>query len=153
MSLSALLYVTLFSLLYFRPVLCTCTFCGYNGPTRVELINGNLLHPTLVFAHILLGTLTWLSAGAICLFGCWLGCCLIPFAIDGCKDVEHYCGYVLISSLLFFITTTLMHSTTIPSFSTPSSNFSLTSFTFSLLTTIQLMPKSCWSLSKNSISW
>eukprot|EP00026_Physarum_polycephalum_P019656 Phypoly_transcript_21775.p1 GENE.Phypoly_transcript_21775~~Phypoly_transcript_21775.p1 ORF type:complete len:180 (+),score=31.63 Phypoly_transcript_21775:30-569(+) len=59
------------------PVVCTCTFCGNNGPTRVEFVNG---------------TLTWLAAGGICLIGCWLGCCLIPFAVDGCKDVEHHCG-------------------------------------------------------------
>lgn len=37
------------------------------------------------------GTLTWLSAGALCLLGCWLGCCLIPFCLDGCKDVIHSC--------------------------------------------------------------
>lgn len=37
------------------------------------------------------GTLTWLAAGALCLLGCWLGCCLIPFCLDGCKDVIHSC--------------------------------------------------------------
>lgn len=37
------------------------------------------------------GTLTWLSAGALLLLGCWLGCCLIPFCLDGCKDVIHSC--------------------------------------------------------------
>ncbi|XP_078361997.1 lipopolysaccharide-induced tumor necrosis factor-alpha factor homolog isoform X2 [Oculina patagonica] len=37
------------------------------------------------------GTLTWLAAGALCLVGCWLGCCLIPFCLDGCKDVIHSC--------------------------------------------------------------
>lgn len=37
------------------------------------------------------GILTWLSAGLICLFGCWLGCCLIPFCVDGLQDVKHKC--------------------------------------------------------------
>ncbi|XP_046573737.1 lipopolysaccharide-induced tumor necrosis factor-alpha factor homolog isoform X2 [Haliotis rubra] len=37
------------------------------------------------------GGLTWLAAGLICLFGCWLGCCLIPFCINDLQDVHHTC--------------------------------------------------------------
>lgn len=37
------------------------------------------------------GMLTWLSAGLICLFGCWAGCCLIPFCIPDLQDVTHQC--------------------------------------------------------------
>ncbi|CAG5115065.1 unnamed protein product [Candidula unifasciata] len=37
------------------------------------------------------GLLTWAVAGAICMFGLWLGCCLIPFCINATKDVEHRC--------------------------------------------------------------
>ncbi|XP_060072372.1 lipopolysaccharide-induced tumor necrosis factor-alpha factor homolog [Ylistrum balloti] len=37
------------------------------------------------------GALTWLSAGVLCVFGCWLGCCLIPFCINDLSDVQHKC--------------------------------------------------------------
>jgi len=37
------------------------------------------------------GTLTWVAAGGLALLGCIFGCCLIPFCIDGCKDVVHVC--------------------------------------------------------------
>ncbi|KAK3090159.1 hypothetical protein FSP39_009559 [Pinctada imbricata] len=37
------------------------------------------------------GTITWLVAGILLLIGLWLGCCLIPFCLDGCKDVIHRC--------------------------------------------------------------
>ncbi|XP_022286190.1 lipopolysaccharide-induced tumor necrosis factor-alpha factor homolog [Crassostrea virginica] len=37
------------------------------------------------------GTLTWLSSGLICIVGCWLGCCLIPFCMPDLQDVKHTC--------------------------------------------------------------
>lgn len=37
------------------------------------------------------GTMTWLVAGILCFVGLFMGCCLIPFCIDGCKDVVHSC--------------------------------------------------------------
>jgi len=38
------------------------------------------------------GALTWLAGGLLCLFGCWLGCCLIPFCMPDLQDVEHRCS-------------------------------------------------------------
>nr|XP_022318234.1 lipopolysaccharide-induced tumor necrosis factor-alpha factor-like isoform X3 [Crassostrea virginica] len=37
------------------------------------------------------GTLTWIACCVIAAVGCWLGCCFIPFCVDGCKDVIHAC--------------------------------------------------------------
>lgn len=37
------------------------------------------------------GTLTWIACFVVFIVGCWLGCCFIPFCVDGCKDVVHSC--------------------------------------------------------------
>jgi lipopolysaccharide-induced tumor necrosis factor-alpha factor len=34
---------------------------------------------------------TWLIALVVCLAGCWLGCCLIPFCVDAMKTARHFC--------------------------------------------------------------
>ncbi|CAF0839700.1 unnamed protein product [Brachionus calyciflorus] len=39
----------------------------------------------------IIGPITWLIAGVLCVFGFNCGCCLIPFCADSCKNVEHYC--------------------------------------------------------------
>ncbi|EFX82793.1 hypothetical protein DAPPUDRAFT_48931 [Daphnia pulex] len=37
------------------------------------------------------GLIAWLSGGLLVLFGCWLGCCLIPCCIPECMNVHHAC--------------------------------------------------------------
>ncbi|XP_035665223.1 lipopolysaccharide-induced tumor necrosis factor-alpha factor-like [Branchiostoma floridae] len=58
------------------PVHMQCTNCG-------QQIITNLTYVT--------GMTTWLACIAICAFGGFLGCCLIPFCLDGLKDVRHTC--------------------------------------------------------------
>ena len=55
------------------PVQCTCPHCKQTVVTRIEKQSG---------------LLTWLLIGILLLIGCWLGCCLIPLCVDGCK-VRH----------------------------------------------------------------
>ncbi|XP_040150925.1 LITAF domain-containing protein isoform X1 [Anopheles arabiensis] len=39
------------------------------------------------------GMIAYVSGFLIALFGCWLGCCLIPCCIDECMDVHHTCPH------------------------------------------------------------
>ena len=32
--------------------------------------------------HTETGVIAWISAGLLCVFGCWLGCWLIPLCMD-----------------------------------------------------------------------
>jgi lipopolysaccharide-induced tumor necrosis factor-alpha factor len=58
------------------PTMCVCPNCHAQIQTEVRV------NP---------GICAWASCIGLCLLGCWLGCCLIPFAIPECQDVEHYC--------------------------------------------------------------
>jgi len=59
------------------PCQVTCQYCNQQMTTRTVYTSG---------------ALTWLACIGIAFIGCILGCCLIPFCIDGCKDVEHHCS-------------------------------------------------------------
>ncbi|XP_066496900.1 lipopolysaccharide-induced tumor necrosis factor-alpha factor homolog [Tiliqua scincoides] len=37
------------------------------------------------------GSLTYAVSCGLCVVGCCLGCCIIPFLTNCCKDVDHYC--------------------------------------------------------------
>lgn len=38
------------------------------------------------------GSFSYLLGSVLCIFGCWLGCCLIPCCYEGCMDIEHHCA-------------------------------------------------------------
>ncbi|XP_047388745.1 lITAF domain-containing protein isoform X3 [Sciurus carolinensis] len=37
------------------------------------------------------GLLTWLLCSGLLVFGCFLGCCLVPFFVKSLMDVSHSC--------------------------------------------------------------
>jgi lipopolysaccharide-induced tumor necrosis factor-alpha factor len=59
------------------PVQIECRYCNETMVTRVKPIAGNM---------------TWIFCGALAIFGCWLGCCLIPFCVRDLQDMEHKCS-------------------------------------------------------------
>jgi len=59
------------------PQLATCSTCNEQVMTSVAYVAGSM---------------TWLLCFIIVIFCGWLFClCLIPFCMDGCKDVIHSC--------------------------------------------------------------
>ncbi|XP_022318236.1 lipopolysaccharide-induced tumor necrosis factor-alpha factor homolog [Crassostrea virginica] len=69
---------THFNTILFRefPVAMQCQYCHASVTTSTRYESG---------------TLTWVACFVIAFIGLWLGCCLIPFCLDGCKDVIHSC--------------------------------------------------------------
>ncbi len=58
------------------PIPAKCPNCHKDVLTRTEAQSG---------------LLTWLLCGGSFVFGLVAGCCLIPFFVDACKDINHYC--------------------------------------------------------------
>ncbi|KAJ8391838.1 hypothetical protein AAFF_G00084540 [Aldrovandia affinis] len=61
-----------------QPVQAHCPVC-------LRLVVSRLEHNS--------GTMAWLTCAGLFIFGCVYGCCLIPFFMDGLKDVTHYCPH------------------------------------------------------------
>lgn len=68
--------IILQNVLHEDPAQMRCPGCGADIITQIRYENG---------------TVTYLAAGLMCIVGLWLGCCLIPFCINGAKDVVHSC--------------------------------------------------------------
>ncbi|KAJ1097859.1 hypothetical protein NDU88_002975 [Pleurodeles waltl] len=77
---------------------------GYNNPGGPAVMIGNqnreipmrttcpaCQQPIVTSISYTNGTQTWLLCILMAIFGLVLGCCLIPFFVDSCKDVDHYC--------------------------------------------------------------
>lgn len=58
------------------PVRTSCPHC------RADIVTAT---------HFESGTFSWVVCVILCLVGCDLGCCLIPFCMEGCQDVVHSC--------------------------------------------------------------
>lgn len=59
-----------------KPIQCTCANC------RSLIITQTKQTP---------GLLVWILCFVLILFGCWLGCCLIPCCIRDIQNIQHYC--------------------------------------------------------------
>ena len=58
------------------PVTMICNHCHATITTSTDFVSG---------------ACAWLACLGLFFIGCSGGCCLIPFCVDGCKDVEHRC--------------------------------------------------------------
>uniref|UniRef100_A0A5G2QYT7 LITAF domain-containing protein n=3 Tax=Sus scrofa TaxID=9823 RepID=A0A5G2QYT7_PIG len=58
------------------PTPSVCPYCGTHIITVTKAVPG---------------TLTWILCTGICMAGCIMGCCLIPFCVDSLMDVLHTC--------------------------------------------------------------
>ena len=58
-------------------VTALCPHCSTTGSTEVKRVSG---------------TLTWLACSGLCLAGCAMFCCLLPFFFPSTRDTEHWCA-------------------------------------------------------------
>ncbi|XP_039631135.1 cell death-inducing p53-target protein 1 homolog [Polypterus senegalus] len=60
-----------------KPCLAKCQYCRKQAVTNVTYTTGGF---------------AWLICVLLFLFGGSLGCCLIPFCVNSCKDAHHQCS-------------------------------------------------------------
>ncbi|KFO24835.1 LITAF domain-containing protein [Fukomys damarensis] len=58
------------------PMQTLCPYCGNYVVTVISPVPGML---------------TWLLCTLLFFFGCFLGCCLLPFCVQSVMDVQHSC--------------------------------------------------------------
>jgi lipopolysaccharide-induced tumor necrosis factor-alpha factor len=59
-----------------QPIQCTCGKCRSFIVTRVQQTPGSFV---------------WFLCCILIIFGCWLGCCYIPFCIRSIQNTQHFC--------------------------------------------------------------
>uniref|UniRef100_A0A914XD50 LITAF domain-containing protein n=1 Tax=Plectus sambesii TaxID=2011161 RepID=A0A914XD50_9BILA len=78
------------------PMVGTTTTTVYVGAPAYGPYPNNTMCPKchaqiVTQTQVRAGLLAWLICGGLVLIGCWLGCCLIPFCVDECQDIDHTC--------------------------------------------------------------
>ncbi|THD22656.1 Lipopolysaccharide induced transcription factor [Fasciola gigantica] len=61
------------------------------GPNSQSYACSICLNKVTTTVYYVNGACTWLACTGIFLIGGVLGCCLIPFYVDSCKDARHIC--------------------------------------------------------------
>ncbi|CAH8513224.1 unnamed protein product [Dicrocoelium dendriticum] len=61
------------------------------GPNSQHFLCSICLNKVVTTVHYVNGPCTWLACTGIALIGGFLGCCLIPFFVNTCKDAKHMC--------------------------------------------------------------
>ncbi|KAH6937722.1 hypothetical protein HPB50_003711 [Hyalomma asiaticum] len=70
---------------------CVITLYTQWGPLPVPVLCPYCKRQIVTKTVYSSGFLTWMLCGALAALGCFLGCCLMPFCIRGCKDIAHVC--------------------------------------------------------------
>uniref|UniRef100_A0A1I7Y716 LITAF domain-containing protein n=1 Tax=Steinernema glaseri TaxID=37863 RepID=A0A1I7Y716_9BILA len=61
------------------------------GPRPMSMACPNCNQPVVTRTTPNAGLLTFLLSLGLVLIGCFMGCCLIPFCIEDCQDIHHFC--------------------------------------------------------------
>ncbi|RWS22838.1 lipopolysaccharide-induced tumor necrosis factor-alpha factor-like protein [Leptotrombidium deliense] len=61
------------------------------GPFPIKVPCNHCQQEVVTTTTPVTGGITWLLAGIMCLSGLFCGCCLLPFCVEACQDIEHKC--------------------------------------------------------------